>query len=454
MIDVIILAAGKGTRMRSAKPKVLHTVAGVTLIEHVVTTALQLRGAKLHVVLGHQSEQVAEVLDRYPVNKVYQELQLGTGHAVRSALNDLTKYGISLVLYGDVPLISPTTLRELVNLVDEKSMAVLTAEIDDPDGYGRIVRTRYDKITEIVEQKDATDSQLAITEINTGIIAARNEDLERWLPALQNNNAQGEYYLTDIVAMAVEEGKTINSTEPQALYEILGINNRLQQAQVERLYQEQIAHQLMQDGARLVDPTRIDVRGQIAVGEDVSIDVNCVFEGQVQLGNDVIIESHCVIRNAIIGDGCHIKAFTHIEESIIEPDCDIGPYARLRPGTQLAQGVKIGNFVETKNASIGLGSKVNHLSYVGDAKLGQDVNVGAGTITCNYDGANKHKTVIGDNAFIGSNSALVAPVTIGENATIGAGSTINKNVPDNNLAVTRSKQMHKDNWPRPKKIKK
>jgi len=454
MIDIIILAAGKGTRMKSQLPKVLQRLAGATLIEHVLNTALKVNGANIHVVLGHQAGMVADILEHYPVNRVYQEVQLGTGDAVTCALPVLQKYGISLVLYGDVPLISLGTIRELVDLVDENSMALLTTELDDPTGYGRIVRNKNDQITEIVEQKDANDSQLAIPEINTGIMAVRNEDLENWLPRLSNNNAQGEFYLTDIVAMAVADGKEVRSTEPQNVYEILGVNDRIQQAQLERVFQEQYAQQLMMEGVTLIDPTRLDVRGTLITGSDVTIDVNCIFEGEVRIGHGVIVESHCVIRNAIIGDGCHIKPFTHIENAIIHNDCDIGPYARLRPGTQLAAGARIGNFVETKNANIGLGSKINHLSYVGDAEVGDDVNIGAGTITCNYDGANKHQTKIGNNAFIGSNTALVAPVEIGANATVGAGSTIGRSVPENSLAVTRAKQIHKDNWQRPTKTKK
>lgn len=454
MIDIIILAAGKGTRMKSQLPKVMQRLAGATLIEHVLNTALKVNGAKIHVVLGHQSAKVSDILEHYPVNRVYQEVQLGTGDAVSCALPVLQKYGISLVLYGDVPLISLATINELVERVDENSLALLTTELDDPTGYGRIVRDKRDKITSIVEQKDANDSQLAIQEVNTGILAVRNEDLETWLPKLSNHNAQGEFYLTDIIAMAVADGREIRSTEPTHLYEILGVNDRIQQAQLERVFQEQYAHQLMVEGVNLLDPTRVDFRGNVTAGSDVSIDVNCIFEGEVHIGSGVTIESHCVIRNAVIGDGSHIKAFSHIENSVIESQCDIGPYARLRPGTQLAAGARIGNFVETKNATIGLGSKVNHLSYIGDSVVGDGVNIGAGTITCNYDGANKHKTKIGNNAFIGSNSALVAPVEIGDNATVGAGSTIGRKVPDNNLAVTRAKQVHIENWQRPTKPKK
>ncbi|BFM09827.1 bifunctional UDP-N-acetylglucosamine diphosphorylase/glucosamine-1-phosphate N-acetyltransferase GlmU [Halioxenophilus aromaticivorans] len=451
MIDIIILAAGKGSRMKSQLPKVMQKLAGSTLIEHVLNTALKISGANIHVVLGHQSAKVSEVLEHYPVNRVYQEVQLGTGDAVACALPALQKYGISLVLYGDVPLISLTTIRDLVELVDENSLALLTTELEDPNGYGRIVRDKHDRVTAIVEQKDASDSQLAIGEINTGILAVRNEDLERWLPKLSNHNAQGEFYLTDIIAMAVADGREVRTTDPTQLFEILGVNDRIQQAQLERVFQEQYAHQLMLEGVTLLDPTRLDVRGNLVCEADVSIDVNCIFEGEVRIGNNVTIEGHCHIKNAIINDGCHIKAFTHIENAIIDSDCVVGPYARLRPGTQLFKNAKIGNFVETKNAVIGEGSKVNHLSYVGDAELGSDVNVGAGTITCNYDGVNKHKTVIGDNAFIGSNTALVAPVEVGKNATIGAGSTIGRSVPENSLAVTRAKQMHKADWPRPKK---
>lgn len=451
MIDIIILAAGKGTRMKSQLPKVLQRLAGVSLIEHVLNTAFKIKNANIHIVLGHQSAKVSEILEHYPVNRVYQEVQLGTGDAVSCALPALQKYGISLILYGDVPLISLSTIQELVRLVDEDGMALLTTELEDPTGYGRIVRNKNDQITAIVEQKDATERQLAIQEINTGIMAVRNEDLERWLPLLSNHNAQGEFYLTDIIAMAVSDGKQIRSSEPNNLFEILGVNDRIQQAQLERVFQHQYAHQLMLEGVYFLDPERVDFRGNVTTGSDVTIDINCVFEGEVRIGSGVTIESHCVIKNAIIGDGCHIKAFTHIENCVLKSECVVGPYARLRPGTQLGAGARIGNFVETKNATVGDGSKINHLSYVGDAELGKDVNVGAGTITCNYDGANKHQTKIADNAFIGSNTALVAPVEVGENATIGAGSTIGRSVPDGNLAVTRSKQLHRAGWKRPVK---
>ncbi len=451
MIDVIILAAGKGTRMKSKLPKVLQTVAGVPLIEHVVNTALQIDSAKIHVVVGHQSELVCEVLQRYPVNQIVQEVQLGTGHAVTTALPHVQKYGISLILYGDVPLISLLTLKQMISMVDESGMSLLTTELEDPYGYGRIVRDKNERVTEIVEQKDASESQLTIQEVNTGILAVRNEDLEQWLPSLSNSNVQGEYYLTDIIQMAVASGKEIRTVEPQSVYEILGVNDRLQQAHLERVYQEHVAQHLMHNGVRLVDPTRVDVRGQIDHGTDVYIDVNCVFEGKIDIGNQVIIESHCVLKNCIIADGCHIKAFSHIEDAVINEGCEIGPYARLRPGTRLDRNVKVGNFVETKNCTIGDHSKVNHLSYLGDTDVGEQVNVGAGTITCNYDGANKHKTTIKDGAFIGSNSALVAPVKIGSNATVAAGSTICENVPDDSLALTRPPQITKKDWQRPKK---
>jgi bifunctional UDP-N-acetylglucosamine pyrophosphorylase/glucosamine-1-phosphate N-acetyltransferase len=437
--------------MQSDLPKVLQTLAGRPLIDHVVATAHSIPNANLHMVVGHQAELVKEVLADDTINFIHQDIQLGTGHAVQMALPHLQEYGISIILYGDVPLITATTLRELCTLVDEQSMALLTMDVDDPHGYGRIIRNNDEDIIAIVEQRDCNAQQNAVNEINTGILAVRNEDLIRWLPKLTNYNDQGEFYLTDIVALAVADNKQVLSTEPMVSWEVLGVNDRAQLAQVERIYQEQHALKLLNSGVRLVDPTRIDIRGQLDTGRDVSIDVNCVFEGLVSLGDGVIIESHCVLKDCQIESGTIIKAFSHIEQATISDNCTIGPYARLRPGTVLQANAKIGNFVETKNALIGQGSKVNHLSYIGDASLGEEVNVGAGTITCNYDGANKHKTTIEDNAFIGSNTALVAPVTVKSGATVGAGSTVTTDVKADSLVVTRARKIEHENWPRPKK---
>lgn len=455
MIDVIILAAGKGTRMKSPLPKVLNTVGGKPMVEHVIDSTRNIDNSKIHVIVGHGAAHLEERLAGQDVNIIHQEEQLGTGHAMQTALPHLQPWGVSLVLYGDVPLITSSTLRQLIKLVDENSLALLTVHMDDPTGYGRIVRDRDDNVVAIVEHKDANAGQLAIHEINTGIMAVNNEDLNRYLPKLENNNVQGEFYLTDLIAMSVSEGKSVRTTEPDSPEEVLGVNNRNQQAELERYFQYVKANQLLDSGTHIFDPNRLDVRGELNCGDDVSIDVNCVFIGKVTLGNNVKVEPNCVIENCQIGDNTVIKAFSHLVDSTIENHCDVGPYARLRPGTELAAKVKIGNFVEVKKSTIAEGSKVNHLSYIGDTEIGESVNIGAGTITCNYDGVNKHKTTIGDGVFIGSNTALVAPVEVKSQATIGAGSTITKDVPENTLAVSRSEQTQRDDWVRPtKKTKK
>ncbi len=451
MLDILVLAAGKGTRMRSDLPKVLHPVGGKALVQHVVDTARQVGGEQITIIVGHGAEKVEERLAAPDVKFVLQASQLGTGHAVQQALPHIRNGATVLILYGDVPLTRPETLRKLIEGVNDNQMGLLTVKMQDPTGYGRIVRDESGAVTEIVEHKDASDDQLKITEINTGIMAVKAKHLQKWLPLLNNDNAQCEYYLTDIIAMAKLDAINIHVEHPNAVEEVEGINNRYQQAALERFYQKQKANELMVAGVTLLDPARLDVRGNLQVGRDVVIDVNCVFEGDVTLADGVIIEPNCIIINSTIGKGSHIKAYSHIEDSVLADDCDIGPYARLRPGTDLAEGVKIGNFVETKKAIIAKGSKVNHLSYVGDAVVGSNVNVGAGTITCNYDGVNKSKTEIGDNAFIGSNSALVAPVKIGANATVGAGSVITKDVGDADLAIGRAKQTNLQGWERPKK---
>jgi bifunctional UDP-N-acetylglucosamine pyrophosphorylase/glucosamine-1-phosphate N-acetyltransferase len=451
MLDILVLAAGKGTRMRSDLPKVLHPIGGKALVQHVVESARQVGGEQIIIIVGHGAEKVQEKMAAADVKFVLQAEQLGTGHAVQQALPHLRNDATVLILYGDVPLTRPETLQKLIAGVNETQMGLLTVDLPNPTGYGRIVRDEKNAVVAIVEHKDATEEQKKIREINTGIMAVKAAHLQKWLPQLKNNNAQGEYYLTDIIAMAKADGITIHVEQPGAVEEVEGINNRQQQAALERYYQQQKANELMVAGVTLLDPARIDIRGTLTVGRDVVIDVNCVFEGEVVLGDGVVIEPNCVIIDSKIGDNAHIKAFSHIEQAVMAAGCDIGPYARLRPGTDLAEEVKIGNFVETKKAVIAKGSKVNHLSYIGDAKVGSKVNVGAGTITCNYDGVNKFKTEIGDNAFIGSNSALVAPVKIGAGATVGAGSVINKNVEDDELAVARGKQRNIQGWERPTK---
>ena len=453
MLNVVVLAAGKGTRMRSNKPKVLHPLAGNTLLNHVLNSAQSLGASRLCVVIGHEAEQVRQSVGEGENNVVFveQNPQLGTGHAVQLAAAHLADDAPTLVLYGDVPLTQVETLHRLVSQVNERSMALLTVNLDNPTGYGRIVRDAQGHVCKIVEQKDATVDELAIHEVNTGILVAPTPALKRWLSQLSNQNAQGEYYLTDVIAMAVADGLQVATEQPSAEWETLGVNSKAQLAQLERIYQGQIAQQLLEQGVGLSDPARIDVRGKLVCGMDVSIDVNCVFEGQVQLGDGVQIGANCVIRNAQIAKGTQVAPFTHIDGATIGEDAKIGPFARLRPDAVLADRTHIGNFVEIKKTVLGTGSKVNHLAYVGDATVGKSVNIGAGVITCNYDGVNKYQTIIGDGAFIGSDSQLVAPVTIGEGATIGAGSTITKDAPPNQLSLARGRQMTIEGWRRPEK---
>ena len=453
MLNVVVLAAGKGTRMRSNKPKVLHPLAGDALLNHVLNSAQSLGASRLCVVIGHEAEQVRQSVGEGENNVVFveQNPQLGTGHAVQLAASHLADDAPTLVLYGDVPLTQVETLRRLVSQVNERSMALLTVNLDNPTGYGRIVRDAQGHVRKIVEQKDATADELAIHEVNTGILVAPTLALKRWLSQLSNQNAQGEYYLTDVIAMAVADGLQVATEQPSAEWETLGVNSKAQLAQLERIYQGQIAQQLLEQGVGLSDPARIDVRGKLVCGMDVSIDVNCVFEGQVQLGDGVQIGANCVIRNAQIAKGTQVAPFTHIEGATVGEDAKIGPFARLRPDAVLADRTHIGNFVEIKKTVLGTGSKVNHLAYVGDATVGKSVNIGAGVITCNYDGVNKYQTIIGDGAFIGSDSQLVAPVTIGEGATIGAGSTITKDAPPNQLSLARGRQVTIEGWKRPEK---
>lgn len=449
--DIVILAAGKGSRMKSSFSKVLHKVGGVPMVTRVLTTASKLANAKLHLVVGHQGEQVEAHCQEFSANVVWQNDPQGTGDALRRVAPFLQADGATLTLYGDVPLIRASTLEKMSALSTPNTLVLLTISLDNPTGYGRIVRDETGKVTAIVEQKDASESELAIKEVNTGILLAPNNHLQTWLASLTNDNAQGEYYLTDIIAMAARDGVEIVTVNPENEAEVAGVNDRIQLAALERELQSQQAVTLMQNGATLLDPSRIDIRGELTTGQDVIIDVNCVFEGKVILGDGVEIGPNCHLKNCTIGDNTLIKNNTLIDDSQVGEACDIGPFARLRPGTQLANKAKIGNFVETKKALIGEGSKVNHLSYIGDTEMGAHVNVGAGTITCNYDGVNKHLTQVADNVFIGSNTSLVAPVQVAEGATIAAGSTITKAVNEKQLAFARARQTNKDNWPRPVK---
>ncbi|SFR56453.1 UDP-N-acetylglucosamine pyrophosphorylase [Pseudidiomarina maritima] len=450
-LSVVVLAAGKGTRMRSALPKVLHPVAHKPMVQHVIDTARALTPTHVHVIYGHGGTVLMDKLGGQQLNFVEQAEQLGTGHAVQQVVPHLGDNETVLILYGDVPLTRSETLQGLLSAAATTDLALLTVTLPDPTGYGRIVRDDSGAVIGIVEQKDANAEQLTITEVNTGMMAVNGAALKRWLGNLSNNNAQGEYYLTDIVAMAADEGVTIATAQPQAISEVEGANNRVQLAGLERAYQARQAEQLMLDGATLMDPARVDVRGEVIIANDVVVDVNVIFEGRVELGEGVVIESNCLLRNCKIGAGSRVKANSVIEEAVLAENCAVGPFARLRPGADLAEGAQVGNFVEIKKTRMGKGSKASHLTYLGDAQIGAGVNIGAGTITCNYDGVNKFVTEIDDGAFIGSNSSLVAPVRVGKNATVGAGSTVTKNVEDEELAVARGKQRNISGWQRPVK---
>ena len=452
-MNIVILAAGTGKRMRSALPKVLHSLAGRPLLSHVIATARTLQPSRLVVVVGHGAEQVQTAVAAPDVQFAVQAEQLGTGHAVRQALPLLDPAQPTLVLYGDVPLTRASTLRRLVDAAREGSYGILTVTLDDPTGYGRIVRDAAGFVTRIVEQKDASPEQLKIAEINTGIIITPTGQLAMWLGALKNENAQGEYYLTDVVELAIEAGFDVVTSQPDDEWETLGVNSKAQLAELERIHQRTIADALLVDGVTLADPARVDVRGTLRCGRDVSIDVNCVFEGNVTLADNVTIGPNCVIRNASVGAGTRIDAFTHIDGAELGANTVIGPYARLRPGAQLADEAHVGNFVEVKNAVIGHGSKANHLTYIGDADIGARVNIGAGTITCNYDGANKFRTVIEDDVFVGSDTQLVAPVRVGRGVTIAAGTTIWKDVAEGVLALNEKTQTAKSGYVRPVKKK-
>ena len=450
-LQVVILAAGQGKRMHSRLPKVLHPLAGRPMLLHVLDSARRLAPTRLAVVIGHGGEAVASRLEAPDVVWAMQEQQLGTGHAVMQAMPMLGKSGVVLVLYGDVPRIATGTLRSLFDAAAEGALALLTQEADDPKGYGRIVRDAAGRVARIVEERDATEAERAIREVNTGIVAAPYAKLEAWLAGLTNENVQREYYLTDIVAAAVAEGYPVTVRRPQSPTECLGVNSKRELARLERLVQQDRAHALLEAGVTLADPARIDVRGELSCGKDVSIDVNCVFEGRVALADGVTVGAHCVLRDVSVGEGTEIRPFSLLEEAEVGANARIGPYARIRPGTTLADEVHVGNFVEVKASTLGRASKANHLAYVGDATVGRDVNIGAGTITCNYDGAAKHRTVIEDDVHIGSDVQLVAPVTVGKGATIGAGTTVYRDAPAGELTVNDKTQVTKPGWKRPKK---
>lgn len=455
-LQIVILAAGQGKRMHSKMPKVLHELAGRPLLEHVICTALKISPAVPPIIVyGHQGKVLHDRLAHYNVHWIEQKEQLGTGHALLQALPKITTDDRVLVLYGDVPLISEQTLRQLIDTTPAEALGMLTAHLSDPTHYGRIKRDLEQNIIRVIEEKDATLEDRSINEINPGIYLLPGAYLKKWLPALSNKNSQGEYYLTDIIACAVQEKLKIHGLEPMLCEEILGVNDRVQLAALERFYQRSLAEKLMREGVTIYDPARFDVRGELKVGKEVVIDVNAIFEGRVVIGDHCVVGPNTYIRNTEIGDGVEIKANSYIDGAEIAADCIVGPFARLRPGTVLDKSAHIGNFVEVKNSEIGEGSKINHLSYIGDSEIGKRVNIGAGTITCNYDGVNKHKTIIGDDTQIGSDTQLVAPVTVGQGATIGAGSTIIKDVPSNQLTITHHiDQRSIKNWQRPDKIKK
>ncbi|CCN85429.1 Bifunctional protein glmU (Includes: UDP-N-acetylglucosamine pyrophosphorylase; Glucosamine-1-phosphate N-acetyltransferase) [Vibrio nigripulchritudo SFn27] len=450
--SAVILAAGKGTRMYSNKPKVLHTLAGKPMAKHVIDTCSGLGAQNIHLVYGHGGDQMKTVLAEESVNWVLQAQQLGTGHAVNQASPEFADDEKVLVLYGDVPLISSETIENLLEAQPTGGIALLTVVLDNPTGYGRIVR-KNGPVVAIVEQKDATEEQKLIKEINTGVMVATGGDLKRWLANLKNENAQGEYYLTDVIAAAHDEGRAVEAVHPVSPIEVEGVNDRAQLARLERAYQQANAQKLLEQGVMLRDPNRFDLRGTLQCGMDVEIDTNVIIEGNVSLGDNVVIGSGCVLKDCEIDDNTVVRPYSVIEGATVGEECTVGPFTRLRPGAELRNDAHVGNFVEVKNARLGEGSKANHLTYLGDAEIGQRTNIGAGAITCNYDGANKHKTIIGDDVFVGSDSQLIAPVTVANGSTIGAGTTVTKDVEEGELVITRAKERKIADWQRPVKNK-
>ena len=449
-LSVVILAAGKGTRMKSSLPKVLHPIAGIPMVQRIINSVEQIGAQSVNLVYGHGADQLKQNITGTHLNWCLQAEQLGTGHAVQQATDYINDEDDVLILVGDAPLIKPQTLERLLAAKAHADLALLTVELEDATGMGRIIRDG-DNVTAIVEHKDATEEQRQINEINTGMMVIPGADLKRWLGKLEKNNAQGEFYLTDVIEMAANEGKQIRAAHPERQYEVEGVNNRVQLAALERAFQSEQAESAMLAGATLADPNRFDLRGELTVGSDVIIDINVIVQGKVKLGDGVSVGANCILIDCDIDAGAVIEANSIVEQAHVGTGCTVGPFARLRPGTQMLEGSKVGNFVEMKKTTLGKGSKANHLSYLGDTEVGEKANIGAGTITCNYDGVNKSKTLIGNGAFIGSNSSLVAPVSIGANATVGAGSVVNKSVDDEQLAVARGKQRNIDGWQRPTK---
>jgi bifunctional UDP-N-acetylglucosamine pyrophosphorylase/glucosamine-1-phosphate N-acetyltransferase len=448
--SVVILAAGKGTRMKSALPKVLHPIGGKPMVQRIIDTVNQLGASKVNIIYGHGGEMLKEALQHNELNWCLQAEQLGTGHAVQQAVPNISDNEDVLILVGDAPLIKQHTLEQLLEVKKQADLALLTVNLDDPTGMGRIIR-EGDQVTAIVEHKDATEQQRQINEINTGMMVMSGQNLKRWLANLNSNNAQGEFYLTDVIEMAAKEGKVIKAAQPSSAIEVEGINNRKQLASIECAFQLEQADEIMMKGVSLLDPHRFDLRGDVVVGQDITIDVNVIIEGTVSIGSNVKIGANCILRNCQIADGATIEANSIIENAQVGEQCSVGPFARLRPGAVMHEGAKVGNFVEMKKTILGKGSKASHLTYLGDTEIGEGANIGAGTITCNYDGVNKFKTIIGDGAFIGSNSSIVAPASIGVNATVGAGSVITKPVADEELSIARAKQRNVAGWQRPTK---
>ena len=454
MLEVIVLAAGRGTRMRSALPKVLHPVGNKPMVSHVIDTARELNAAKIHVVVGHGGDAVSDAIAADDVSTYSQKEQLGTGHATLTAAPSCGPESTVLVLFGDVPLLSSDVLADLVRIASSGNPVLLAATLDDPKGYGRVVRNAAGDFVKVVEHKDSTAAEREINEINTGVLAAKGSDLLGWLRRVSNDNVQGEYYLPDVLRLAIEDGALVSVVVTDRADEILGVNDRLQLEHIERSFQRQQAQALLSAGVHVADSSRLDIRGSLSCSEDVFIDVNVLIEGDVVIGRGAIIEANCVLKDCVIGEGAQVRAFTHIEGAEVGPDCQVGPYARLRPGAELSAKAKVGNFVEVKNSHFGEGAKANHLAYVGDAEVGAGSNIGAGTITCNYDGVNKHRTELGENVFVGSNSTLVAPLSVEDNGFVAAGSTVTSPVGESELAVGRAKQRNIKGWRRPEKPKK